>query len=129
MRIKANLIISIVAVQLTVGCAASLPEQCHKLKMASYSSEIYKDFKKETDPSRKRKLLAESYSEKARNINNLELSDINLKSIQTRLVKSKEGLAKRSQGYDGSMADLNKIMKDDDDLDKDLDAACPSASK
>ena len=76
-----NLIICVFLTQFAVGCSASLPEQCKQLK--AINQEAYTE-KKDPVPSRQFEILSEQFSKKSKDIENLSISDKDLKGIQQR---------------------------------------------
>ena len=85
-----NLIICVFLTQFAVGCSASLPEQCKQLKA---TTEAYTE-KKDPIPSKQWELSSEYWSVQAKNIDKLQISDSNLKTLQQKLVKNYEVLGK-----------------------------------
>ena len=135
MRLTTKLIFSAVAVQLTVGCAASLPEQCKQLKTAKeLLNDSYYKSEKETDKAKKTALLAESIYQKAKTVESVQVSDSNLKAVQTRIVKYTNDFAKWYLDTDISKAsneelkasnkELKYLGQEAKNIDNDLKAIC-----
>ncbi|WP_271253268.1 hypothetical protein [Pseudanabaena sp. Chao 1811] len=128
MRITAKLIFCISIVQFAVGCSASLPEQCRQLKTAKeLLNDSYYKSEKETDKDKKTALLTESFSQKAKTVESIQISDSNLKAVQTRIVKYNNDFAKWS--LDGSFSkasvkELKDLVQESKNIDNDLKAIC-----
>lgn len=129
---KANLIISIVAVQMTVGCAASLTEQCRQLKTAKeLLPESYYKSEKETDEVVKQALLIQSMYDTAKSVESVQLSDNNLKSVQKRIVKNQNDYAKFfTESLNYTLQRYSKesktIIEESKNINNDLKAICSS---
>jgi len=128
MRLTTKLIISVVAVQLTIGCAASLPEQCRQLKTAKeLLNDSYYKSEKETDKDKKTTLLTESFYQKAKTVESVQVSDSNLKAVQTRIVKYNNNFAKWNLDTSFSKAsvkELKDLVEESKNIGNDLKAIC-----
>jgi hypothetical protein len=128
MRITVNLIICVSIIQFAVGCAASLPEQCRQLKTAKeLLNDSYYKSEKETDKAKKNALLTESLSQKAKTVESVQVSDSNLKAVQTRIVKNTNDSAKwnlDSFVSKASVKDLKDIVEESKNINNDLKAIC-----
>ena len=128
MRLPLNFIICISVIQFAVGCASSLPEQCRQIKTAKeLLNESYYKSEKETDEAKKNALLTESFSQKAKTVESVQVSDSNLKAVQTRIVKYNNDFAKwnlDSSLSKASVKDLKNLVEESKNIDNDLKAIC-----
>jgi len=128
MRLPINFIICISIIQFAVGCAGSLPEQCRQLKTAKeLLNDSYYKSEKETDKDKKTALLTESFSQKAKAVESVQVSDSNLKAVQTRIVKYNNDFAKwnlEGSFSKASVKELKDLVEESKNIDNDLKAIC-----
>jgi|JFJP01.1.fsa_nt_gi hypothetical protein len=136
MRITTNLIACVVAVQLAIGCSASLSDQCKQLDEAYLANrDLWIAANSETDYDKSNEMTSRYYDRQATKVESFILLDKRLKVVQKAYVEylrnsSKYSLdpsGKKLKGWDKKIQNTKygaKLLDDIGDISNEFERIC-----